>query len=476
MVMFLSRQKPFDRPWQLRTRILRVLLVTLSGLWLATALAVGGIALRKSAQDADAAMLQTANLLLRFFEHEYQENGGNIDTLDDMPRVAGPLLSIRLWDAQGRLLLGDPRAPFGHSEAPRFRDLEYDGQTWRVLTVWTHDRRLELQMAETITGRVIEARELMLALVLALIITVLVAGILVWGAIQRAINPVAVAASHLARRGADDFSDLPAVALPAELTPLVEAFNGLLQRLAQSLDRERVFAAMTAHELRTPLAAIRLNAQLAQRDAEGATSRALSNVIAGVDRSVRMLDQLLTIARLDSETVLVEHAEPLQLRRLIEEVTGDVAALVQERGISLHTEAPDEPVLAPARPVQMLLRNLIDNALRYCAAGGQVQVLAQRLEQGWSLEVADDGRGLPEAQCRVLRGEAWRSRRPDGSGTGLGLAIVRRVVELLGARIELGIGLQGRGTRIRVVVNTVAALPGPVVSVAPRSSNATAAV
>ena len=437
--------------------MLRILLITLSAVSLGSAAFTFVVILHKAYRNADASLERSASLLLRFIEREYAADSSNFDELVGEQHSGDGGARIRLWDGHGRLLVGDGPAIFAHGHGvPAYQDAQAAGVHWRAYTVWNAAGTLELQVAEPRIDRFQGALQLGWLLLIALGIALPGAGLLVWGAVARAVSPVPLAAAQVAQRGPDDLREIPAEALPQELAPLVTSFNQLLGRLATALQQERLFAANAAHELRTPLAAIRINAQLVQRGTPDVAGPALDKLIAGVDRMTRLLEQLLAFARLESGALARMGSDSFQLSRLVDETLAELEPLGRGRRIRIQRRVDGGSVDAPFQAAHMLLRNLVENALRYAPTGGHVQIVASGAARSWRLEVADEGPGIPPAHRAVLLGEAPPQQRADGTGTGLGLAIVRRLIELLAAEVRLEPGVGGLGTRVIVTVGHAA--------------------
>jgi len=460
MATLLTKVRRFERPWSLRGRLLRILLITLSGVSLIYAGLVFLAILHQGQRNADRALQRSAELLLEFIEDRYRHSPADaLGPLGEQDRDL-PATRIWLWDNQGRALIGASAAPLLHGAgAPKFQDFTDDGGRWHVVTVWNESHTLELQVAGPLREATQGAGQLASLMVLALVLSLPGAGLLVWGAVARAVSPVPLAAAQVALRGPDDLREIPAEALPLELAPLVTAFNQLLGRVATALAQERLFAANAAHELRTPLAAIRINAQLAQRGPEAVSRPALEKLITNVDRMTRLIEQLLTLARLESGALARQGAERFRLDRLVDETLVELEGLRRARTIQVHRQVDAVVVDAPFQASYMLLRNLIENALRYTSEGsGEVTVRAHADGEGWHLAVWDNGPGISAAQVDLLLGNARAQRRIDASGTGLGLAIVRRVADLLQAEITIGVDSEGIGTRLDVHVRAPNAL------------------
>lgn len=289
-------------------------------------------------------------------------------------------------------------------------------------------------------------------------------GLLLVG-IRQALTPLRQLAEQVRERSPEHLLPVAVAAAPAEIVPVVGAVNTLLGRIEAALERERRFTADAAHELRTPLAALKIQAQVASiATDETVRQPALRNVIRGTDRLVHLVEQLLTLARVDAAAGDgpngVFATERVDLAGLADEAVAGQMGQAQRRGITLTADAPFGQGVArvPGQPelLAVLLRNLVDNALRYTPAGGRVVVrVAPTLAGAWGLTVADDGPGIPpeqrqRAQERFVRLAASADDASDGSG--LGLSIAGRIAQLHGAVLTLGPGLDGRGLTIGVTL------------------------
>lgn len=284
-------------------------------------------------------------------------------------------------------------------------------------------------------------------------LVVLIGALLVFG-LRRGLQPLDAAARDIARRSAGSLEAIRADDVPAEIVPLVDSINGLMQRLNLAFTAQRRFLADAAHELRTPITALRLQLQLLERTTDdGERQRALSELHSGVDRSQRLVQQLLLVARTEHDGEATKLA-PLDLAALVRAQVAAMSINADRAGLDLGADA-SEPVPAVGDELRLgvLLENLIENALRYTPAGGVVDVSA-RIEDGQPLiRVVDDGPGIPEADRERLferfhRGEAAQSQSPEGSG--LGLAIVKAIAERHGATVDLCTPASGLGLEVRV--------------------------
>jgi len=284
-------------------------------------------------------------------------------------------------------------------------------------------------------------------------------------ALRRGLAPLDRTALDVAARSASSLAPIDTAGLPREITPLVLALNGLLQRLANSLQARQRFVADAAHELRTPITALRLQLQLLQGAADDASRRVAAEALqAGVDRAQHLVEQLLHLSRAEPG------AQPAPLRRLelaalAQAAVGRASAKADSRGIDLgaRIEAPGE-VAGDEEQLRVLIDNLVGNALRFTPRGGVVDVVVADADGCTVLRVIDDGPGIAaEARDRVFerfhRAPGVAPAHAGESGSGLGLAIVKAIADAHGAQVTLHAGPGGRGLEVRVVFPATGAAP-----------------
>jgi two-component system sensor histidine kinase TctE len=255
------------------------------------------------------------------------------------------------------------------------------------------------------------------------------------------------------RRGPDDLSPIATQRVPEELSPLIEAFNEVLERMKRNVEAQQRFVADAAHQMRTPLTGLKTQAQFAVREADpDALRHALRQIAVGVDRAGRLVNQLLTLARAEGREAAQQAREPLDLARLMRDVVADWVGPALEKQIDLGYEG-DAPamVLGNAVLLRELAKNLIDNALRYTPGGGRVTCRVEERGQLVVLEVEDNGVGLTEAQAELVFERFYRVDDATTEGSGLGLAIVREIASQHDATARLRPNLAGPGVTARVV-------------------------
>lgn len=294
------------------------------------------------------------------------------------------------------------------------------------------------------------AEHFLKALLTPLLFGLPVLGGWIWFATWRGLKPLDEVAAELGKRAPERLDPVVPATAPREVRPLLEALNALFARVDRAMQNERAFTADAAHELRTPLAAIATQAQVAARARDAAErDHALAQLTASARRASHLVEQLLTLARLDPAAGLPK--TELRLDALAAEVCADQGAAALEKNIALELEAP-QPVTINGNDamLRVLLRNLIDNAVRYTPTDGKVSV---RVTAN-SLVVADSGPGIPAAQREDALRRLHRLAGQEIEGSGLGLSIVARIAELHGANLELADGIGQPGLSVRLVFRT----------------------
>lgn len=348
---------------------------------------------------------------------------------------------VQIWSLDGvRIYASRAPAGFPLQAVLGFSRVSAAGSTWRVFTVAAGDRVIEVAQPIEVR-RNLAARAALRSVLPMLAIAPLLAA-LVWWTVGASLAPLKRVAEEVKARDAGALEPLADAQAPTEIAPLVGAINSLLERVRASLAAQRAFVADAAHELRSPLTALKLQLGVLDRAAQAPERRAALEALgAGIDRAARLVEQLLTLAR--NEPGAPENARaPMDLAESVRLALADVVPLAHARGVEISLEAP-APVRinGDASALRVLARNLADNAVRYSPSGGRVQLVLQDSSDAVLLTVDDSGPGIPvEERERVF--DRFFRRKSDGeagaeSGSGLGLAIVRAIAERHGASVRL---------------------------------------
>ena len=321
-------------------------------------------------------------------------------------------------------------------------------QRWRLFALYAGDRIV--QVAQPARVRRMSA-DIALRNLAPFLLLLPGMALVIWFGVGAGLRPLHRLAADLQQRRPGALEPVVTQRLPVEITPLVQALNDLLARLAHTLDAQRQFIADAAHELRTPLTAVRLQAEMAQRAMDTAErAGTLEQLRAGLLRASHLVEQLLAMARLDAAPT-TGPVEPVDLLELAKRVVAEFAPIADDRHLDLGL-LPSAAVTVTGNPGELrtLLGNLVDNALRYTPAGGQVDVQVQRAGEEAVLTVSDTGPGIPEAERARVFDRFYRSADATAPGSGLGLAIVQRIADRHRASVRLEGAESDRGMRIVV--------------------------
>ncbi|HTC38057.1 MAG TPA: ATP-binding protein [Steroidobacteraceae bacterium] len=356
---------------------------------------------------------------------------------------------VQIWDIFGaRTYVSRPGLPMINQTVLGYADLTLRGQPWRAYGLQTAEG--VIQIAQPVQVREVLARAAAERVVIPLIFLLpIMIGAVAW-IVRRGLDPLRFVAAEVQRRDARTLAPLGTDHLPREIEPLVNELNRLLERLRQAFAAQRAFISDAAHELRSPLTALRLQLQLLDR-APDETERleARARLGAAVERAIHLVEQLLTLARSEPQDAAME-LENVDLAAAAADAIKDTHDLALARKIDLGLEAPPGlNVQGDREALRTLVRNLVDNAVRYTPPGGTVQVRCWSAAQRAQLEVSDTGPGIPPGEKKRVFDRFYRRAAAQEDGTGLGLAIVKAIAERHGAQIDLG-EAPGGGLRVAV--------------------------
>lgn len=436
----------------IRNRLLLILLPLIAAIWLITTTSSYLTTQYEVGEIFDAQLAQSARSMLALSSHELQEltefppTSDHIHFIPDLTQQTHghryeQKIAYQIWvRPQGTLLLRSANAPAKplSDSGEGYSDREIGGEQWRIYTLGDPVSGYEVQMGESYTLRNQLINHIALRQSIPLLLALPLLGLLISFGIHRALSPLRALTRAVARRAPDSLEPVAHQDIPAEITPLVEALNHLFARLDTAFENERRFTADAAHELRTPLAALKVQAQVAQRASSDAQRKeALDSVVRGVDRATRLVEQLLMLARLDPQHGLTA-TQSVALQPLVAEVLAELDPQARARGMEIALEGDDDvTVTGQHDSLRMLVTNLVDNALRHTPQSGTVRVTLNRNDQGVVLQVDDSGPGIGEEEREQVFNRFYRGREVTASGSGLGLSIVKRIADLHHAAIRL---------------------------------------
>lgn len=326
------------------------------------------------------------------------------------------------------------------------------GEHWRVFATRGNKRDIQVFVGEQLDSRNSILMAVLRGMLLPSVLALPLLAALLWWAVRKALAPLDALGRTLRSRAPDSTEPVPQHDLPSEMRPMVDELNALLQRIEGMVAAERRFTADAAHELRTPIAAIRAQAQVAMGAGDDADERrhALQHTLAGCDRAARLVDQLLTLARLDAPAATAPSGRT-DLSALARSVAADIAPQALAQGQDLELQATEScGVAADEVLLRVLLRNLLDNASRYAGPGARLAVVVA-VVQGWvQLTVEDSGPGLTDAEMARLGERFFRVLGNAQTGSGLGWSIVRRIAQATGAQVQVARSKALGGLQVQV--------------------------
>ena len=444
------------RPHSLQRRLLILVLGVVTFVWLVTTALTWLDARHELDELLDGHLAQAAAILV---VQQGQEVDGDHDSVDApslhryAPRVAFQVfhegrLTMRSTNALQTGMTGDD-----NDFKPGFETVQIEGVAWRVFSTYGAERDVHVYVGEEAGARAHILWAVLRSTLLPMAMALPLLALALWWAIYRSVAPMRRLGVTLAQREPLALTPLSLDGAPSEIAPMVDALNSLFERIGELLESERRFTADASHELRTPIAAIRAQAQVALGETDDAMRRhALRNTLEGCDRAIRLVDQLLTLSRLEAS--LTPAMEKFDLAPLIRQVVGDLAPKSIAKGQSLELDCTEScPVSGNETLLAVLVRNLVDNAVRYSPASARVAIAVQRRPDGRVvLQVDDSGPGLSEQDLLRLGERFFRVPGNDEAGSGLGWSIVKRVATVHRMQLQAAHSEKLGGLAVTVIV------------------------
>lgn len=439
----------------LRTRLFIILVAATSLIWL---FAIGWISVgtkHEIENVLDSRLEQAARMVSSLVT---SNNVASPSDDSDSPHIlAVPnyerQLDCQIWSLDGRLVArtrGAPNTSLSDSKAG-FSERLIDGVTWRVFTVEVAGKGIRVLVGDRLKIREQLVADLIKGLLAPTVLIIPLLGFLIWASLNRGLGPLRSMAFELQGRNADDMSPIEPGKVPTEIRPVVTSLNGLFSKVESARQHEREITAFAAHELRTPLAGLRTQAQIAIATTDSTTrDTALSQILIAVDRTTRLVRQLLSIAKLDASDN-VRRDGYVNVGAAVEEVV-DMQPIRDHR---IHVVV--DPALAETfftanyELLALALRNLHENAVHHMPRGGTVRWYVKRDVQNTIVSVEDEGPGIPEEELPLVTNRFFRGRHKSASGSGLGLAIVELALRANGARLDLANRTDRLGLRAEII-------------------------
>ena len=418
----------------LRGRLLWFLLAAIT----IAAVAQASIAYRTALNDADQIFdyhMQQMALSLRSRVPLTSAEDANAD-----PSISGSDdLVVQVWSPDGvRVFRSASHAHLPQRAVLGFSNVRANGTTYRIFSVQTDTQTV--QVAQDLAVRRSMASNLALRTLGPIAVMMPILMLVVWWVVSGSLEPVARVRKQVASRQADDLSPVSEAGLPDEVRPLVQELNLLFGRVRTAFDAQQHFVADAAHELRTPLAALKLQVQSLERsDSPDAKRVAVGRLTAGIERATRLVEQLLVLARQEASAAGGAPHEPVDVGGLARRAVADLAGVAQAKGIDLGVQRADAAAVnGQPDALMILLRNLVDNAIKYTPQDGTVDVSVTAEGRDVKVTVEDSGPGIPPAERERVFDRFYRVPGSDAAGSGLGLAIIKSIAERHGATLVLG--------------------------------------
>jgi len=374
------------------------------------------------------------------------------------PYIYDNKFQFQVWDQKGKLMIRSAQAPLTplSSLNAGFSNISLQNHPWRVFTLPASHKNFIIMVAQRYDARADLGHRIARDDLYILLIVYLLLGFLIWLIVGRGLHPLRKITDEVSHRIPTYLEPMDLRYVPVEITPLMDELNHLLLRLKHALEREKRFAGDAAHELKTPLAALKTQAEVALRAThEEERTRALKNLISTVDRSSHIVSQLLTLSRLIPEEVAypMQDITSVNLHRLAMEEIAQCASEPFSQNIELELNCSDPSITVDGNVTALgiLLRNLLDNAIRYSPSNTLVTVKIKKMEEKVILSVSDEGPGIPEElRARVFE-RFYRILGTQQPGSGLGLAIVQQIALFHQAEVRLNTPSSGKGLEVQII-------------------------
>ena len=425
--------------YSLRRRLIQWISIPILG---ATVLAVltSYIFARHEIEEVyDAQLVHSAKVLLQLTQHEIMEDEGFHLGIEnpDLQHKYERNLGFRIW-VDEELITRSPNAEnFADFQAPPgFSNQDVHGHEWRFFVFIDPANKIQIEVSERYDIRYELIIQLMTALILPALIFIPIILVIVWIGVRKVLKPVVKISADMDQRNSNDLSPIEKDILPEEIAPLVQALNRLFARIEDSFNRERQFTDNAAHELRTPLAAMKTQAQvLIKKSAAMPDCReGLDNLHASIDRASHMVDQLLSFTRLQADQI---ELKTVSFSSLAEEVLQEMSPLAVKKKIDLAADvAPNLKVRGNRNALAIMVRNLLDNAIKFTPLEGAISIAAFQEGANVILKISDTGPGIADAEKDKVFERFYRVQK-NKPGSGLGLSMAKWVCDLHGADINL---------------------------------------
>ncbi|MDH5436409.1 MAG: ATP-binding protein [Gammaproteobacteria bacterium] len=448
----------------IRRRLLIILLAIFTAAWTAVTAVTYSVANHEIEELFDAQLSQEAGILSEL-------TLATLKSKSMLPRKLSRdiyghkyerYISFQIWEGDQLRFRSNGAPDTRLAKDIGFVDRFLDGVHWRVFGLHDESNQYTIYAAESYQTREELVEDISLGTLIPLLVALPLVALLLWIGIGRGLAPLNTIAQEVSRRSSNQLELITETDVPIETLPLIRSLNNLFERLTKAFEAERRFTADASHELRTPLASIKTQAQVALKaNNDSERTHALKNIVYGVNRGARLVEQMLTLARLEPDLNNNELCQTINLVFEVENVLAEMKSLATEYNVSLVLNTPEEKkngcqIMAYVPAIEILVRNLVENAIHYTPAGTEVTVTIQIESDKCLLSVTDQGAGIPQKEHERIFDAFYRQAGQDVYGSGLGLAIVKRIADIHDARITIHSGQNGTGTCVDVRFKNIA--------------------
>ena len=415
-------------PFSLRKYLIRWMTVPIV-LLTALSLAIGFLFTWHEIEEVyDAQLVHNAKVLFQLTEHEIHDDKAFSLGIENakIEHKYERNLGFRIWYHDNLITQSNNTIPFGDLKtSPGFSTVSIDNQKWRVFVLLAPEQDIIIETSERYDIRYELIIQLMSSQILPAVFFIPLLFFIIWISVSRAIKPLLELSNDVKQRSSDDFTPIQNQSIALEVEPLITALNQLFNRMGDSYQRERQFTDHAAHELRTPLAAMKTQAQVLLRKTKELPEHqdGLNNLLASVERATNLIEQLLSLARIQNEKF---PQIPFNLSELCCEVSADLLPKAQAKNIDLSADIQEHyEICGHQESIAILIRNIIDNAIKYTPAGGEVKIQLHKSK----LIIMDTGVGINNEDKNRVFERFVRVDKTRQIGSGLGLAIVHWIAQ-----------------------------------------------
>jgi two-component system sensor histidine kinase QseC len=445
----------------LRTRLLLILIASTSAIWLCGFTWIYVDARQETQHLLDRRLMEAARMVLSLSAPGMPASDPNLPM---MVSAGGPIagvsyehiLSCQVWSFDGRLVGRSGNAPMSKlTEQPAgFSERVVDGEVYRVYAAEDPVKKVRVLVGDSLEQRQQFVRDLLRSLFVPATFILPMLAILIWISVKQGLAPLQRATKSLSARDAENLTPLDVGRSPSEIRPLINALNGLFGKVVAAREHERSFVAYAAHEMRTPLAGLKTQVQIAAQ-ATGPEMRknALCQALKGVDRTSRLVQQLLAISRLDANTA--RHPDQwINLAAAFHDVTANMSRELLPERVTIGASVRKHSIAIDREMFDLAARNLVENALQLTPPDGAVRLSVTQDGQEAKICIEDDGPGILHGEEELVLQRFFRGRHKSATGSGLGLAIVTTALDRAGAKLRLCRPGTGRGLRAEIIISS----------------------